>query len=524
MAPGPETNRLRRVARAVRGRLPLVCFLAVVVGFYVFLQSAGHWTGWPTWTLFLDPQAEGFRLGHLYLPEVPSRALQALPDPLNPAHMTLWRWDRSYYKGHFYIYWGLVPALLLAAVKVAFRVRGVVTDDVIVFVAFLGRLLAGTFLIRALARRIEPRPALWAVALALGVFALAHPTPYTLARGGVYEAAIGAGAFFMVAGLGFGLRGIFAVEPGEADPWLVAASVCMGLAGGSRASLLPGIALLVGFTAFARWRIDGGERGRLVRLVLVACAPAALLTAGHLLLNRLRYDAWTEFGARYQMGKPFTAGLRFLVPDLFAYLFCPPTHRCAFPFLFGLWNTTRPLSPSWLSWPADHNTDEPSIGLLVVVVFVWVIPGWLLVALARRLRGARRRDPLGVDGLHPSLPSGPQAQRRWRWRWVWGALGLYTVGGALPLFFLSSTTMRYEADFASGLLLIATLCGWHLLAAPACRKGRVAAGAAYAALALATIVAGVLLGCSGGYFEQFHRHNPQLIHRLERALSVCGRA
>ncbi len=521
MAPGPATtrdlHRFRRVGRALRGQVPLLGLLAGVVVFYLFLVSAGRGIGWPTWTAFNDAQAEGFRQGHLYLPEVPSRALQALPDPLNPVHMPLWRWDRSYYKGHFFLYWGLVPALVLAAIKAVFQIRGVVTDDVLTFVVFVGRLLAGTWLIRGLARRIDPRPPPWAVGLAMAVFALAHPTPYTLARGAVYEAAIGAGALCMIAGLGFALPGIFAEAPRAATRWLVAASVCFGLAGGSRASLLPAVALLVAFTAVVRWRIDGGGPRRLVWAGLAACGPAAALTLAHLVLNRLRYDAWTEFGSRYQMGEPLKVGLRFVVPDLFAYLFCPPTHRCTFPFLFGLWTTTRALSPNWLSWPIDHRTFEPNVGLFVVVLFAWLAPAGLLLAIVRHFR---HRGLEGPRSLPPSTSSSSSSSA-WRWRWVWGAPILYTVASGLPLFLLSSATVRYEADFASGLLLIATLCGWKLLSAPTSARGRLAVSVLYVALAVSTIVAGVLLGLSGGYFETFNRYNPQLLHHLQKIFSVC---
>jgi hypothetical protein len=509
MEPGFRRDRLRQVGRAAWKWTPLVCFVAVISAYYMFVVSAGRWDVWPLWTAFDDAQAEGFRQGHLYLPEVPSAALRHLADPLNPANMPLWRWDHSYYHGRFYLYWGLVPALLLAAVKVVFQIHRVVPDSVVVFAFFVGRLVAGTLLIRGLAGTMSVRPPRWAVGLAMTVFALAHPTPYTLARGAVYEVAIGAGACFMVAALGLAFRGIFSASPRTANRWLAAASVCFGLAGGSRVSLFPAVVLLVALTALARWRIDGGDRRRLLGVILASCAPAAALALGHLVLNRLRYDAWTEFGARYQLGyPPLRAGLRFVIPDLFAYLFCPPTHACGFPFLFGKWNTTRPLSPSWLTWPADHHTAEPTTGLLTVAAFCWLAVGGLLFAITRRRVGGR------------AVAEPPPPAAVWRARWVGGALVTYVVASAVPLVLLSSISMRYEADFASGVLLIAILVGWRLVSSPASRRARAAAAALYVLLAIGTIVPGVLLGFSG-YFDNFARHNPALLHRLESRLSVC---
>jgi hypothetical protein len=504
---------LRRFARAVVRAAPLGGFLLLAVVYYVFVVSAGTWTSWHTWTRFYDAQAEGFRRGHLYLPEVPSAALQALANPYDPAKMQVWRWDHVYYQGHFYVYWGLVPALFLAAFKSIFHVRSLVGDEDLVFLFFVGRLIAGTLLIRALAARISPRPRGWAVWLALAVFAIGHPTPYLLARCGVYEGAIVGGACFMLFGLYLSLRGMVADSPRRADPWLAVASVAFGLAGGTRVSLLPTVVALVCFNAVVRWRIDGGDRKRLLPVALASGAPAAALIVGHLVLNRLRFGAWSEFGAHYQLGWPMKVGLRFTIPDLFAYFFCPPTRSCAFPFLFGNWDTTRALSPAWLSWPTDHQTKEPIVGLFAVAAFTWLA---MAAAVWAAWAGARRRARVAAQAPRPRPASG------WPERWIWGALLIYVVGSAAPLLVLSATTMRYQADFASGILLIATLSGWRLLVTPTSRAGRASVATLYVGLALATVVAGGLFGFTG-YFEHFRRNNPALMRRLEKSLSVCPR-
>ncbi len=503
-----KESRIAVIRRAV----PLACGLAIIVAYYGFVVGAGHATSWFSWSALYDAQAEGLRNGHLYLPEVPSKALQALPDPYNPANMRLWRWDHTYYKGHFYLYWGLVPGLLLAAFKTLFRIPHAVGDDVLTFWFFVGRLFAGTLLIRALARpqaAATTAPPRWAVGLAIAVFALAHPTPYTLNRGAVYEVAIAAGICFMVSALYLGWRGLLATEVRSADRWLAGASLCLGLAAGSRASLLPTMVLLVLWTTFARWRRDGATGARLRTLLPAAAAPAVVMTVGHFVLNHLRYDSWSSFGARYQLGNPLGAGLRFVIPNLYAYLFLPPSHGCGFPFLFTRWNTTRALTPSWLRFPTDYRADEPTIGLVTGALFVALLAAGVVMAVVRR------RAIAAADASRDVEP-------RWAWRWLWGALALYLLGGAAPPLLVSGATMRYELDFASAATLMAILSGWWLLALPTSRAGRLAARAGYVALALLTLVTGLLLGF-GGYFDHFGRHNPALKHRLEQSLNVCGK-
>ena len=140
---------MRLAAPALRRLMPpapVAAFLAVIVVYYVFLMSAGHMTRLHAWSAFVDSQAEGLRQGHLYLAEQPTAALKGLKNPYDPANMRYWRWDHTYYAGRLYLYWGMVPGLLLALVKTVLRIQHTVGDQTLVFAAALGRLLEGTLL------------------------------------------------------------------------------------------------------------------------------------------------------------------------------------------------------------------------------------------------------------------------------------------------------------------------------------------------------------------------------------------
>ena len=179
--------------RQAIGSKALFLFWVTITVYYVFVVSAGHW--WPD-EVNLDP---------------------------------VLRMDKSYHDGHLYLYWGLLPALLLFLVKAALGIRQVVGDEVFVFAFLVGRLVMGTLLIRALATKTTA-PA-WAVWLAIVVFTIAYPVPYILNRGAVYEVAITGGVFFMLAGLYLVNR---AAEQGSSIWWAIGASASFGLAGMSR--------------------------------------------------------------------------------------------------------------------------------------------------------------------------------------------------------------------------------------------------------------------------------------------------
>jgi hypothetical protein len=509
--------------RCLRDFGPLVGLWLAATLYYVFVVSAGHFTSWHVWSAFYDEQAQGFLAGHLYLPEAPSRALLALKNPLDLANMPHWRWDHSLFQGHLYIYWGLVPAFIVAAIKAVFHPAGV-PDNSLTFAFCVIRLIAGTLLIRSVARGAAHRPPRWVVALGMIVFAVAHPTPYALARAGIYEAAIMGGVGFMIAALYGGYRALGARGDGAAATWLAVASLSFGLAGGSRLNLIPTVAVLAVLTAVWRWRQlkrEGADSPpRVAGVGAAALLPVGAIGIALLVLNYLRFGSLTETGHSYAMTYPyFLPGLRFVPPDVLAYTIAPPEWTCWFPFISSPWNTMRVVMPSWLpvTWPVDHFSIEPSIGFLVVTPFA-VLAGIAGVVALGRLR-VRRIASASTPTLASTIASAAASALGSRMGWLWVVLLIY-VAGALPLLILNVTTMRYQNDFASGVLLLAIFGGWRLLAAPASARGRRAIAWLYGVLAVTTIVAGVLLGFTG-YFKHFEQHNPPLTRALIAKLSFC---
>jgi hypothetical protein len=493
-------------------------FFAAVVTFYVFISSAGTFTSWATWTAYYDPQAEGFRAGHLYTTVPVSPALKALKDPLNLANMRFWRWDYSYYDGHIYLYWGLLPPAILAAVKSVFRIRHLVTDDPLVFGFLLAQAVAGALLIRAMARRLQPRPPVWSVWLAMALFAFAHPTPFLLARGAIYEGAITAGSCFMVMAFYAAFEGLFAAAAGRGTLLLLLASFCTGLAGASRVSLLPAAVATMTVAALARWRVNGGGWPRLLRLAAVLGAPLTAVTLLHMLLNRLRFGEWTEFGQKYQMGfRWFPFGARFLPADLYVYLFRPPTRWCKFPFISAEWGYPKDLFPRWLPVPQEYRVNEPTVGLLLIAPFawfLWILVGLPLLAWLRRRRAGAGAMPITVDAASADTDIGI------RWRWFLAVLVTALCGTAAVPFLVGAATMRYHGDFAAPILLLAVVGAWRWLALFRRSPARFAAAGLFVALALVTIAAGALLGFTG-YFNHFSRHNPALLQKLQKYSHVC---
>ena len=162
--------------------------------------------------------------------------------------------------------------------------------------------------------------------LAVAVFAFANPTLYNLARAGVYEAAIVGGHAFLVTGLLFAFH---ARDRRRAAPprslYLALAGVCWALALGCRASIAPGVALLVAATCWLaapardpdRWR-------RRARALAWLGTPMAVGVACLLAYNKLRFDAWFDFGRHYQLTWiPFSGSAAFVPANAWSYVLRP---------------------------------------------------------------------------------------------------------------------------------------------------------------------------------------------------------
>jgi hypothetical protein len=503
----PVVRRRRRV----RGTFRWVTLVLVLLGIefiYVFLVSAGKYVDWPTYNLNYDMQAEGFRNGHLYLSVEPPAELLAKEDPLDPANSALWFADLSLYKGKYYNYWGPLPALALAAFKAIMNIRAPLGDQYPVFVLYSIYVVAGALLIDRMARRLFPGLPLYIVILSILVFAFANPTPFMIATPGIYEAAIGGGQAFLLVGLVFafdaltGTRRFLLLR-------LLAAGVAWAMAIACRVSVGPVAALLVLLTALMPLAHSGNRWLAIVRNLLWLGCPIALGVFGLLYYNRARFDEWFEFGTNWMLNTVhIRASLQYVGANLYSYFFRPAVRTCEFPFFKTPWDMPNSF-PEDFTLPDGYWIQEPVVGMLRVVPWIWLLP----LGAFFGVRAALPR--LGAAPL-PSVGAVKGSRL-----WCACCFGILATVTALPSIGVFGATMRYLGDIAAGLVLFATWGAWsmhqHLRREKWLRR---AFGATLAALAAGTVVLGLLIGYQG-YNKHFESFNPALHARVTRALSLC---
>jgi tetratricopeptide (TPR) repeat protein len=414
---------------AYRAIFGVVC--ALIIGLLVFgakpdlfefhYQDAGD--------CYYNLLVQGFRAGQLNLKKDPPPGLAQLADPYDPAANGAYPQvgDLSYYHGKLYLYFGAAPAVVLFWPFVAFS--GHYLQDAVAGLIFCSAgFLCGAGLCWAIWQRYFAGTSVW-VAMALittwGLVVVAQEVEWLYCR--VYEVALSCGfAFAMLALVGIWLA---LHRPARGILWLSFASLAYGLAIGSRPSLLFGAIILL-IPVFQAWRATGKGAGRYAAwLFLAATGPIALIGAGLMVYNQLRFGSPFEFGYRYQLTgldqnnvSPFS--LHYLWFNFRYYFLEPASWNSHFPFL--------QIAPQWAS-SSGHFGPGTYFGGIIFVNFPLA---WLAFCAPLAWRGRSN------DGV---------------FRWFVGAVFLLFAACVLPLLAFLYANNRYELDFLPALALLAVI-------------------------------------------------------------------
>jgi hypothetical protein len=418
-------------------RVPIFIVLLILL-VYVWIVTGGTWRHVPATTARYSDLAAGFLYGRLSLAVQPSAALLALPNPYDPdANAPYRELDLSLFNGRYYIYWGPVPAVLLAGACKVLGIDAPEISDAYLGIAFMfGAAVFATAIIFQIRARLFPRQPPGAAALAALSVSLGAPALFCIARASVYETAVFSGQFFLLAGL---CAAWFAMKE-ELRPWLLALSgTCWALSAGSRVSLPPALAAMVALTLWRLWR--SGKPGALG----AACLMLPLLAGGALQAwyNHARFGSIIETGARYQLSGqnqtsligPSFLSIRHIFPNLCAYILLPPHTSSTFPYFLTI--DAKPwLRNCFTLWPDFFA--EPLAGLLWTQFFL------ILAVLA-----------------FTASPNALDARRRPQDRFLlsWLTLTLLCGGflGFLPSLAMDGVAMRYLLDGLPCLSILAAV-------------------------------------------------------------------
>lgn len=344
MGKASSSKAPRRRACGAGWRVLAVAGFLAVIGVYVWtLHSArGDLKAGANKRDYYNLLVDGFQDGHLHMKAEVDPALAAMPPKQRPGNAP-YLLDASLYDGRYYLYFGVVPAVLLHWPFAA--ITGLDMPDAMAVLVLAGATLVFGFLWwwdlrRHLWPALGPRLD-WLVLLALG---LGTGIPAVLRRPLFYEEATLSGWLFGAMMLWALLRAY--AGRGRGTGWLILAGVACGLAVGSRANLvLAGVGTLAVGAILAGRRFSPGWKRGVLPSLMAAGAGALVIGAGLAAYNYARFGSVLEFGHSHQIGQNPDQMFRVtnLLHNLGLYYGRPPGLNVYFPYVFPPDEGTKPF-------------------------------------------------------------------------------------------------------------------------------------------------------------------------------------
>ena len=284
-----------------------------------------------------------------YDPALRERLLDAGASPIY--------WDYAFYRGHWYSYFGVIPAIILfvpyqALSHVIDGMPAMLPSASAVLVFLFGFVLFGSLLTIRMLRRVAPNCSVAAMSMALVAMLLGSNVGYLWLRTNFYSVPIAASLMFTTLGLWLwagaerpkGSRRLWHVgdAPGLSLPRLACGAACIAANAGCRPTFA--LSALLIFPMF--WR-QIRQMARLVRTrkatrQLLAGPAAVVLPAIAVVIpvcvyNALRFSSLFNFGNSYQItvndmtsySEP-VANIPWIIGY---YLLLPPRLQSTFPFV-----------------------------------------------------------------------------------------------------------------------------------------------------------------------------------------------
>ncbi|MBR7096051.1 MAG: hypothetical protein IKC73_07530 [Clostridia bacterium] len=270
-----------------------------------------------------------------FLKEMDNPYDTALRDELAAEAGEFYRWDTAYYEGNYYVYFGVVPVLLLYLPF--YLLTGVDLPNDLAILAFSILYLISVFrLVRRAVGRHRPDLPFLSYLLLSVLLSVAGGLVPIITYPGLYCVPIMAGLALSVTGLSL-LYG--ATEGERLSAWRLAlAALCLALVAGCRPQMLLLSALSVPMLLrYVRDRslLPTSKRGAVNFAAFLL--PYALVAAGLMYYNAIRFSSPFDFGANYNLttNDMTVRGFRFgrLGLAVWQYLLSLPKYTSTYPFI-----------------------------------------------------------------------------------------------------------------------------------------------------------------------------------------------
>jgi hypothetical protein len=513
----PATNALKETLipkyfnhlKSHRGFIFAFIIILLVLVAYVWLISFGSWTRWPITSNYYDQLATAFEHGSFSLEAKPNPALLTLPDPYDPSARAGINYpkDFSLYKGRYYLYFGPVPALILATIKdMGLSKLG---DQYIVFAFVSGIFIIQSLLILKIWKRFFQNIPVWILLMCILFGGLISPFTWILTQARIYEAAASSGQFFFLAGFYFVITALEQKSAMQKNSFFFIAGISWALATGSRLTqLLPiGFVTIITASSITRTYRQTKELSKAIFAMSLLGGPLFL---GIIVLGRYnwaRFHSVFESGLSYQLAgqdlQRYSHVLfspLYILPNLYNYLIMPPQLNRVFPFLESIPGAGASIF-SFIHLSEVYYSNVLT-GFLFSTPFI-LFAGTCITSLA-----LKKKDVMNLTGQADDLPF---------FKWLVVALLGSFLSGFVPFVSFFWVAAHYQIDFIPSLVALSIIGFWQgyiftTHKPNAIGKLYIAAGII---LIVVSIIVSILLALSA-HADKFQKLDPALWEYLVR--------
>lgn len=317
--------------------------------------------------------AEIISQGHFYLDTKPSEGLLNSANPYDTIYLQAngieYLMDYAYYDGKYYVYFGIVPELLLYLPCYLITGRHM-PNYMSVFIFYCGFILAVFALYKEACRRWFPHTP-FILYLIAGILTICSGNYlFIIARPDLYDIPIISATMFTAAGLWLWIKGKYAESAKMKRICFFCGSLCMALVAGCRPQML--LFSILAIPLFWDEVIKKRELFSKKNIwdTVCICLPYILSAVGVMYYNGVRFSSPFDFGATYNLtSNDMTKrgfNLHHTILGLWHYFARPPVVESDFPFLQAVQITSG-------SYMGKLTSEYTYGGVLVSNAFLWVL-------------------------------------------------------------------------------------------------------------------------------------------------------
>ena len=245
-----------------------------------------------------------------------------------------YRWDVALYDGHYYVYFGIVPLLLMyLPFRVIFKAPFPSAIGIIIFAVIFA---FGVFkLLALLCRKYFKNVSIGAYLLTALAFVNCCGAMFLVKRPDFYSVPIITAMAFVTWGIYLWLKGRDLEQ--KKNLYFLGGSLCCALAVGCRPQsvLMCAVALPIFLGYFFKEK-KIKEKSGILNLITLAI-PFIVVAAGIMYYNYIRFDSPFDFGSSYNLTTNDVTRRGFEMDrtglGIFTYLFQPPSFDATFPYI-----------------------------------------------------------------------------------------------------------------------------------------------------------------------------------------------